>query len=177
MTYVTWIPPSGPESEFQQLRVYSSVKYVFNTVYQVIVVRDVNVRIDGVEPRVVEDEFGVTDEVDHVGQLGLCRLARCGRQPRQTTGHRTVNMRQSVSLSESWMCCHVIRYDLSMRILPLQILLESPLHDVNHHVDLLDGLLGVGDALRADEQRRHRRREESLRLLQASLAPGMEVIH
>ena len=40
-------------------------------VYQVIVVRDLDVRIDRVEPGGVEHEFGVTDEVDHVGQLGL----------------------------------------------------------------------------------------------------------
>ena len=55
-------------------------------VYQVIVVRDVDVRVDRVEPGGVEHEFGVTDEVDHVGQLGLRGLERRGRQPRQTAG-------------------------------------------------------------------------------------------
>ena len=42
--------------------------------YQVIVVRDLDVGIDRVEPGGVEHEFRVADKVDHVGQLGLCGL-------------------------------------------------------------------------------------------------------
>ena len=57
---------------------------------------------------------------------------------------------------------------------PVQVLLERTLHDVDHHVDLLDGLLGVGDSLRADEEGGHGGGEEALRLLQAPLTPEME---
>ena len=54
---------------------------------------------------------------------------------------------------------------------PLQVLLEGLLHDVDHHVDLFDGLLGIGDALRADEEGGHRGREEALSLFEAPFAP------
>ena len=56
--------------------------------YQVIVVRDVHVGVHLVEPRGVEDEFRVPDEVHHVGQLGPGGLERRGREPRQTAGQK-----------------------------------------------------------------------------------------
>ena len=54
--------------------------------------------------------------------------------------------------------------DFIVSLSPLQVLLESPLHDVDHHVDLLDGPLRIGDAFRADEEGGHRGGEEALSL-------------